>query len=82
MAQRFKPAFPGEVPTLGHGVIDWMTDMLATPDRARRLADLQAIREPLYREVAQHLFDSSALSPDAAVAALAELLAIPEASRE
>ena len=33
MAQRFKPAFPGEVPTLGHGVIGWMTDMLATPDR-------------------------------------------------
>ena len=33
MAQRFKPAFPGEVPTLGHAVIDWMTDYLATPDR-------------------------------------------------
>lgn len=56
--------------------------LLATPDRARRLADLQAIREPLYRAVAHHLFDSSALSPEAAVAALADLLATPEASRE
>ncbi|GHB99440.1 shikimate kinase [Thermomonas carbonis] len=54
--------------------------LLATPDRARRLADLQAIRGPLYRAVAHRLFDSSALSPDAAVAALANLLATPEAS--
>ena len=56
--------------------------LLDTPDRAQRLADLQAIREPLYREVAHHLFDSSALSPDAAVAALADLLAPAKASRE
>lgn len=56
--------------------------LLDTPDRARRLADLQAIREPLYRDVAHHLFDSSALSPDAAAAALADLLATAEASRE
>ena len=49
--------------------------LLATPDRAQRLADLQAIREPLYREVAHLLFDSSTMSPDAAVAALAGLLA-------
>lgn len=55
--------------------------LLATPDRARRLADLQAIREPLYRAFAHHLFDSSALSPEAAVAALADLLATAEASR-
>lgn len=56
--------------------------LLDAQDRARRLAELQAIRGPLYRETAHHLFDSSALSPDAAVAALADLLAIPEASRE
>ena len=49
--------------------------LLATADRAQRLADLQAIREPLYREVAHHMFDTSALAPDAAVAALAALLA-------
>ena len=52
--------------------------LLATPDRAQRLADLQAIREPLYREVAHHIFDTSALAPEAAVAALAALLATNE----
>lgn len=56
--------------------------LLAAPDQAQRLADLQAIREPLYREVAHHLFDSSVLSPEAAVAALADLLATAEGSRE
>ena len=56
--------------------------LLDAPDRARRLADLQAIREPLYRDVAHHLFDSSTLSPDAAAAALADLLATAEGSRE
>lgn len=55
--------------------------LLDTEDRARRLTELQAIREPLYREAAHHLFDSSALSPEAAVAALADLLATAEASR-
>jgi hypothetical protein len=29
----WKPAEPGEVPTLGWGVIDWITDHLAAPDR-------------------------------------------------
>lgn len=56
--------------------------LLDTPDRARRLAELQAIREPLYRQAAHHLFDSSARSPEAAVAALADLLATAEASRK
>lgn len=28
------PSYPGEVPTLGFGVIDWMTANLAAPDRA------------------------------------------------
>ena len=29
----WKPSFPGEVPTLGYQVIDWMTELLAAPDR-------------------------------------------------
>lgn len=33
MASRFRPDFPGEEPTLGHSVIEWMTDYLAMPDR-------------------------------------------------
>ena len=52
--------------------------LLATADRAQRLTDLQAIREPMYREVAHHIFDTSALAPDAAVAALAAWLATDE----
>ena len=39
MAQRFKPAFSGEVPTLGHAVIDWMTDYLATLTQIQSLID-------------------------------------------
>lgn len=54
--------------------------LLAAEDRAQRLADLQAIREPLYREVAHLIFDTSALAPEAAVAALAALLATNEAT--
>lgn len=30
----WKPSAPGEVPTLGYEVIDWITEMLAAPDRA------------------------------------------------
>jgi shikimate kinase len=52
--------------------------LLQGEDRATRLATLQAIREPLYREVAHHIFDTSALAPDAAVAALAAWLATDE----
>ena len=29
----WKPTTPGEVPTLGWYVIDWMTELLAAPDR-------------------------------------------------
>lgn len=29
----FKPEYPGEWPTLGWGVLDWITDMLAQPDQ-------------------------------------------------
>ena len=30
----WKPEFPGEFPTLGYEVLNWMSDMLAMPDRA------------------------------------------------
>lgn len=30
----WKPSVPGEVPTLGWGVLDWISEMLAAPDRA------------------------------------------------
>lgn len=30
----WKPAYPGEVPTLGFGVLDWISAYLATPDRS------------------------------------------------
>ena len=49
--------------------------LLQGGDPAAKLAALQAIREPLYRDAAHHLFDTSALEADAAVAALAALLA-------
>ena len=31
--KRFKPAYPGEAPTLGQDVLNWMTDYLAMPDK-------------------------------------------------
>ena len=57
MAQRFKPAFPGEVPTLGHGVMDWMTDMLATPDREEYVPFV------LTREMAEFILNFYRLDP-------------------
>lgn len=33
MAKAFVPAYPGEFPTLGHYVIEWMTEMLAMPGK-------------------------------------------------
>lgn len=30
----WKPSVPGEIPTLGYEVLDWITSMLAAPDRA------------------------------------------------
>lgn len=30
----WKPSVPGEVPTLGYDVIDWISEFLAAPDRA------------------------------------------------
>lgn len=45
--------------------------LLQAADRAQRLAQLQAQREPLYRAAAHLLFDASRLTPEAAAAALA-----------
>lgn len=33
MTSAFKPTYPGEWPTLGFGLLDWMSEMLAAPDR-------------------------------------------------
>lgn len=51
------PSYPGELPTLGHLVLDWMADYLAAPDRAEY--------EPLAltREQAQFVLNFYALSP-------------------
>lgn len=49
--------------------------LLAIEDRAQRLAELQVLREPLYREVATHLFDTSTHAPDHIAEVLAMLLA-------
>jgi 3-dehydroquinate synthase len=45
--------------------------LLQAPDRAQRLSQLQAQREPLYRATAHLLFDASSLAPEAAAATLA-----------
>jgi shikimate kinase len=52
--------------------------LLQTADPARTLAALQAQREPLYRDVAHLTFDTSAVAADAAIEALAALLATSE----
>jgi len=46
--------------------------LLAVADRAQRLADLQAQREPLYREVADIVIETSARPPEALVEAIVE----------
>ncbi|MEO6233967.1 MAG: shikimate kinase [Thermomonas sp.] len=48
--------------------------LLATDTPAQRLAELQVIREPLYREIADIVFDTSQDSPESAAVALAALL--------
>lgn len=48
--------------------------LLDVPDRAQRLADLQALREPLYREVADLVFDTSTNSPERIADTLAALV--------
>ena len=49
--------------------------LLATANPAQRLTELQALREPLYREVATLVFDTTPHSPEAATDALVILLA-------
>ena len=53
----WKPTVPGEVPTLGHGVIEWMETFLAAPDRQ--------MYEPLrlYEEQADFILRFYALDP-------------------
>lgn len=53
----WKPSVPGEIPSLGYEVIDWITDCLAAPDRAEY--------EPfvLYREQEDFIFRFYALDP-------------------
>ena len=49
--------------------------LLATTDPAQRLAELQVMREPLYREVAEVIFDTTHHSTNDAADAVAALLA-------
>lgn len=49
--------------------------LLDVDDRAQRLADLQALREPLYREVAGLVFETSRRSPEDVADALAAVIA-------
>ena len=53
----WRPRFPGEVPTLGFGVLEWMAETLAAPDRAEY--------EPFVptREQAQFILNLYALDP-------------------
>jgi hypothetical protein len=53
----WRPAEPGEVPTLGFGVLDWITEYLAAPDRVEY--------EPFVptREQAQFVLRFYALDP-------------------
>jgi shikimate kinase len=55
--------------------------LLDVDDRARRLAELQAQREPLYREVADLVFATSLHAPEAIADALAAALTPDEEAR-
>jgi shikimate kinase len=55
--------------------------LLDVPDRAQRLADLQSLREPLYREVAEQVFETGPHPPDRIADALAALLTHDEEAR-
>ncbi len=56
-----------------HG--DVTRPLLSADNPGQRLAELQAIREPLYRDVADLVFDTTRHSPEAAADALAVQLA-------
>ena len=49
--------------------------LLVSDDPAQRLAALQCVREPLYREVADLVLDTTQHSPESAASALAAMLA-------
>lgn len=53
----WRPAFPGEVPTLGYDILDWLSTYLAAPDRSEY--------EPFVptREQAQFILNLYALDP-------------------
>ena len=55
--------------------------LLAVADRAQRLAELQAQREPLYRDVADLVFETGGRSPEAIAEALAARLTHDEEQR-
>ncbi len=55
--------------------------LLDVADRAQRLAHLQAQREPLYREVADFIFETSQQQPGEIAAALTALLTDDEEQR-
>lgn len=55
--------------------------LLAVPDRARRLAELQAQRELLYREVADLVIETSGQPPEVVAETLAATLAHDNNSR-
>lgn len=54
---------------------DTLRPLLEVADRGQRLADLRAQREPLYRDVADVVFDTSGHTPASAADALAAMLA-------
>ena len=49
--------------------------LLETPDRAARLQELAAVRDPLYREVADLVLPDAALAPERATQRAAEAIA-------
>ena len=53
---------------------DGCRPLLSADNPTQRLAELQAMREPLYRETADILFDTTRHSPEAAADALAALV--------
>jgi shikimate kinase len=57
---------------------DTSRPLLDVADRAQRLAELQALREPLYREVADLVFETGRLPPDTVADTLATLIADDE----
>jgi shikimate kinase len=53
---------------------DRQRPLLATPDRASRLQELAAVRDPLYREVADLVLPDNALAPERATQRAAEAI--------